>query len=175
MQTASRLVRRGAAVCVICGGALTVYGCYRRHYRDEGGERHYGWIAQGHCGVCKVYPALIPSFIRPHKHFKAAVIERVIEEAEAGNNIEELSGCAADISTMRRWVRQFNTHGAQAVGWLISTLQTVYQQHVSTIIIRNMTLLKQLARLLCEFPVSESGGVISRANIVLTTQNCGFL
>jgi hypothetical protein len=99
----------------------------------------------------------------------------VIGEAEAGNNVERLSGCAADATTMRRWVNQFRGRGVQAVGWLLSTLLTVYEKRIGSIELRNRTLLKQLTRLLREYPIPEIGGVIGRSNIILTTQNCGFL
>ena len=136
---------------------------------------HNGWVAQGHCVICNVYPALIPDFIAPHKHYKAEVIEEVLLTYEGGDVIEDLGGCAADVSTMRRWVRQFRNHGAEAVGWLISVLLRVYDRHIGTLKLQNKSLMKQLARLLREYPDSENGGVIASVNIILTAQNCGFL
>jgi len=112
----------------------------------------------------------------PYKHFKADIIERVISEVEKGRAIEHLEGCAADVSTMRRWVTQFKERGAQAVGWLISTLLTVYDVHIGSIELRGGRLLKQLARLLYEYHFHEcTGRIIGRTNIILTTHNCGFL
>jgi hypothetical protein len=111
----------------------------------------------------------------PHKHYKAEVIEAVVAISEEGVTIEQLGGCAADISTMRRWVSQFKERGARAVGWLVSTLITLYDVHIGSIKLRDAALLKQLARLLREYPAHERGGVIGRVNIILTTQNCGFL
>jgi len=175
MRTAKDLARRGAVLCARCAGQLRVHGCYWRHIKDEDGSRHYGWVVQGHCIPCNKFPALIPEFIMPHKHYMAEVIEGVIAESERGNVIEHLGGYAADVSTMRRWVRQFRERGAQAVGWLLSTLLTVYDQHIGSLKLRDMTLLKQLARLLCEYPASGNGAVIGKVNIVLTTHNCGFL
>jgi len=177
VQTARLLVRRGEVVCALCSGALTVHGSYRRHCRDEGGERHNGWIAQGHCCACKVYPALTPSFIKPHKHYKADVIEQVVKEAEDGDNFENSGGCAADASTMRRWVGEFKERGEQAVVCLISKLPTAHKAHTDSHNLRNMTLLRQIAWLLreYEYTLPESGGIIGTANIILTTRNCGFL
>jgi len=175
MQTAKELVRTGAVLCPLCYGTLTVHGSYSRHCRDEGGNRSYGWIAQGHCITCNVYPALIPDFIMAYKHYKTEVIEGVVAACEEGNVVEGLGGYAADASTMRRWVRQFRERGAQSVGWLLSGLLTVYERHIGSLEMRNKSLLKQLAWLLQEYPVSESSGVFGRANIILTTRNCGFL
>jgi len=129
-------------------------------------------MAQGHCHACKVYPALTPSFIEPHKHYAADVIERVIKEAEAGNNIEKLGGCSADISTMRRWVREWAVRVGRAVTCLASYLATVRKAQVD---LHELTTWQQLIWLLGEFPASERGGVLGRVNTILTTHNCGFL
>jgi len=169
------MVGHGVVLCPHCYAMLKVHGSYPRHYRDENGVRHYGWCAQCHCEACEKYPALLPDFLMPHKHYKAEVIEAVIADSEAGVNLESIGDCAADISTMRRWIRQFKVRGEQAVGWLISVLLTVYELHIGLVKLRGRTLLKQLARLLREYPVPENDGVIGRANIILTTQNCGFL
>ena len=174
MQTAWRLVRRGEVVCADCLGQLLIHSCYQRHCRDESGERQHGWVAQGHCVACNSYPALIPEFIMPHKHYKAEVIEGVVTSSEEGVSIEQKGGCAADVSTMRRWIKQFKERGTLAVGWLLSTLITLHDIHVSTIELRGLALLKQLARLLREYGAT-GGGIIGRVNIILTTQNCGFL
>jgi len=165
------LVRRREIVCPHCGGALTINGCYRRHYRDECGKRHYGWVAQGHCSVCRKYPSLLPHFLMSHKHYEAVVIERVIK-----NNDENCpSNCAASDSTMRRWVNQFNERGAQAVGWLISILYAIYERRVSVIELHSKSLLKQLSRIIKEYQAPKNGEVIGMANIILTMYNCGFL
>jgi len=174
-QTAWFLVRRGDVVCALCSGPLTVHGCYPRHCRDDDGGRHSGWIAQGHCGACHVYPALIPSFIVPNKHYKADVIERAVEGAEAGDNVEALGGFSVDVSTMRRWVRDFKMRAQVAVRCMISELATLRHANMSCIDLQGMTLLRQLSRLLLEYPAQDSGGVIGNVNIILTTHNCGFL
>jgi len=175
VRTAKDLVRRGVVLCALCIGFFTVHGSYPRHIKDEECNREDGWVAQLHCAHCSVYPSLLPTFIMPYKHYKASVIEWVITEHEDGRNVEHLEGCSADVSTMRRWVSQFKSRGARAAGWLISLLLTLYERHINFLEMQNRTLLKQLARLLREYPVPMSGGVIGRANIILTTQNCGFL
>jgi hypothetical protein len=172
---AKDLVCRGVVSCALCRGFFTVHASYPRHIKDEEGNREDGWVAPVNCAACKKYPALIPDFIMPHKHYKASVIEWVITERESGKNVEHLDGCAADISTMRRWTRQFGERGARAVGWLLSLLLTLYEQQISLLELQNRTLLKQLARLLREYTPPKSGGVIGGVNIILTTQNCGFL
>ena len=175
LHTAGELVRSGAVLCPLCYGLYKVHGCYQRHCLNENGDRYYGWVAQGRCDACKKYPAILPDFIMPHKHYKTEVIEGVIAASEAGQIIEGFGGCAADVSTMRRWVKQFRKRGADAVGWLLSMLLTVYEHHVGLLELRNKTLLEQLARLLYEYQSPESGGIIGKVNILLTMHNCGFL
>jgi hypothetical protein len=174
-QTAKEITERGVVLCPLCKGRLTVHNIYKRHYRDEEGTRHDGWVAQGRCGACKKYPSLTPDFLMSYKHYEAEVIERVLTESEGGGNVEGLGGCAADISTMRRWIEQFKERGAQAVGWLLSTLLTVYERHISSLELQSKEKLKQLARLAREYPIAEDGTVIGRANIILTAHNLGFL
>ena len=175
LRTVTKLVHCGKVLCDLCMGLLSINDCYTRHFNDENGERHDGWVAQGYCAVCKKYPSLIPSFLSPYKHYKAEIIEAVIAEYESGLNIEHMDGCAADISTMRRWVRQFKERGARAVGWLLSILLSLYNRRISLLKLQNMALLRQLARLLCEFRLPKIGGIIGSVNIILKTQNCGFL
>ena len=81
-QTVTGILRRGGILCALCGGVITVHGCYRRHIRDEDGERHDGWVVQGKCDACKKYPSLIPEFIMPYKHYEVAVIESAIKKVE---------------------------------------------------------------------------------------------
>jgi len=175
LRTVTKLVCCGKVLCALCMGLLNIHDCYTRHFDDENGERHNGWIVQGHCAACNKYPALIPSFLLPYKHYKAEIVESVIIEYESGRNIEDLDGCAADISTMRRWVKQFKERGAQSVGWLISAFFTLYQRNISTLKLRHKTLLKQLSRLLQELSFSGTGSVIGRTNIILTMYDYGFL
>lgn len=175
MDIAKDLTSRGIVLCAICTSFFTVHRVYQRGLKDLDSSIEQGWVAQLCCDVCKKYPALIPSFIMPHKHYKAEVIEAVIAEYESGRNIEHMVGCSADISTMRRWVRQFGERCPQAIGWLLSILLSLYNRRISLIKLQNMSLLKLLARLLYEFNLPKTSGIIGRVNIILTTQNCGFL
>lgn len=174
MLAASELMRCGIVLCSQCTGRLNLHGAYRRHCRDETGKRNYGWVAQGHCAMCVCYPSILPDFIMPYKHYKADVIESVISEYESGRIVEHLDGCAADVSTMRRWIRQFKIRGAAAVGWLLAALFELYNRYLSAVELQNKKLLELVSRLLQEFP-NPGGAIFGRVNIILTTRNCGFL
>jgi len=173
MQTAKEMLRRGYILCPLCGGVLRVHGSYKRHCKDESGQRHDGWVAQVHCSACNTYPSLIPDFIMPYKHYKSAVIETAIKESEEG--CLGLSSCPADESTIRRWANQFKVRGAMAVGWLLAILFVVYGRHINILEQQNLSLSKRLAYLMRQMPVPEFGGLISRVNYVLTRHNYGFL
>ena len=99
----------------------------------------------------------------------------MITESASGKIVEKFGGCAADVSTMRRWIRQFNVRGAAAIGWLLSALFELYGQHLRSFELRQKKLLHQLARLLREFPNYSGGLIFGAVNIILTTRNCGFL
>ena len=175
VKNAENLVRRGIVICVLCHKLLQVHGSYPRKLKDEEGKQMSGWIVQLRCDKCKKYPALTPDFIMPYKRYIAYVIENVITEFENGEKIDNIGGCTADIATMQGWIRQFEERGTSAVGWLISILFNLCERHISLLAFHNRTLLKQLARLLLEFSLPKTGKIIGRANIILTTQNCGFL
>jgi len=172
MKTAKEVFGSCGVLCPHCSGALVVQSCYRRHFKDEQGERNYGWIAQGHCGICDKYLSLIPDFLMPYKHYETAVIERAIERDEAKSG---LSDCAADDSTIRRWINQFKERGVRAVGYLLSALFTIYERYLSIIELKGKELLKQLARLTREFsdPINES--TLGKVNVILSHLNKGFL
>jgi hypothetical protein len=168
------MVMRGTVVCPLCNGVLKIHGSYWRHIHDANNEIHEGWVAQGHCEACKIYPSLIPDFIMPYKHYEAAVIEAAISKVEEEGGLR-LNESPADDSTIRRWVKEFKERGALAAGRLLSILYAVYERHISALEIQNLSLMKQLARLMREMPAPETGGVIGRVNIILTRYNSGFL
>jgi hypothetical protein len=122
IYVAKDLAARGVIKCVLCGGYLTIHGCYSRHYRDDEDIAHRGWVAQGRCAECNVFPALIPNFLMPHKHFSAQVIESALSQYEMGNGSTSSTECPASNSTIFRWVKQFAERGEQAMGWLLSAL-----------------------------------------------------
>ena len=174
IYTVGEQMRRGEIKCALCNGPLKVHGSYSRKVIDEEGKRQNGWITQGCCAVCKKYPALLPDFIMPYKHYETAVVERSIwrayEEKEQG-----LSECPADESTIRRWLSQFHERGTAAAGLLRAILFRVRDRHISILDILNMSLMKQLAYLARAISANEICSVIGRVNGILTGYNSGFL
>ena len=174
MQTAEEKVRCGAVLCPRCHGPFKFHSTHSRHFLDEKGDRHDGWVAQCCCKTCKKYPSLIPDFIMPYKHYEAAVIESAILEVGENGSLG-LNSCPADDSTVRRWVNQFQESGARAVGWLLGIIYTLFGEYLSALELQDKGLLKQLALLMRKFPNPGSGGIIGRVNVILTRHNSGFL
>jgi len=174
MQTAEEKLSGGDALCPRCHGPFKFHGTYSRHFLDEKGDRHDGWVAQCCCDTCNEYPSLIPDFIMPYKHYEAAVIESAILEVEENGSLG-LNSCPADDSTVRRWVNQFQERGARAVGWLLGIIYTLYGEYLSTLELVDKGLLKQLARLARKFAAPGTGSIIGRVNVILTRHNSGFL
>jgi len=166
--------RSGKVVCPKCGGHLKIHVTYLRHYKDSEGEQHDCWVGQGYCGDCVSYHSALPNFLMKHKHYEASVIEAALAKVEEEGSYN-ISDCPAWNSTVRRWDKQFKERGADAAGWLLSILFTVYDKCISLIRLHEKWLLKQLAIIAEEFPVASGGGVMGRVNIVLTSHNCGFL
>ena len=174
MQRADKMFRNGEVQCPICGGLLRLHGTYERHVTDGEGERYDGWVAQGYCVECDRYHSIIPSFIKPYGQYSAAVVEGVISEYERTGDIKR-SDCPASDSVIYRWIKQFKERGAQAVGWLLSTLYTMYEKHISVIAVQQEGILKQLDRLTERLLACNTKGIIGRANIILTKSNHGFV
>ena len=174
MQTAYKLFSSGNVLCPVCHGSMTLHGSYERNIIDTAGDLHKGWIAQGYCGVCKKYHSIIPSFIMPYKQYSAEVVEKAILEHEELGSINN-SSCQADESTIYRWINQFKERGASAVGWLISMLYSIYDQHISVLELRKEGMLKRLDRLTQRLLPIKTGRIIGRTNIILTNHNHGFV
>lgn len=83
--------------CPLCGGRLSGYDTRRRHIVDAAGDTYWLLLPRLRCTNCKSLHVAAPPFIRPKKHYAAAVIADV----QAGHTDQ----CPADNSTIRRWRR----------------------------------------------------------------------
>jgi len=175
IHAVSELMYNRTVSCTVCFGNIRYHCSYQRNVTEEDGTRLCGWVVQGHCAPCNVYHSILPEFIMPHKQYSSTVIESAVNELEKGGNIEEYAGCTADVSTMRRWYRQFRNRGADAVRWMLAILHEIHACYLGAYKLHNKKLLMQLRRLLCEFPDISHLSVFSAVNIILTTRNLGFL
>jgi len=110
----------------------------------------------------------------PYKQYGTEVVEAAISEYETLSGIKS-SGCPADDSTIYRWIKQFKERGTLAVGWMLSMLYSIYNQHIGAIKLQKERLLKQLDRLTQMLLPIKTDKIIGRTNIVLTNHHCGYI
>jgi hypothetical protein len=109
-------------VCPICLFETIYFGSYRRHVL-ENNEKIWIIIYRVLCKKCKKTHAVIPDFVRPHKHYSACESELALRDAEDGIPPGKIES-AADISTVRRWIKEFRNRGEHAASVLKSKLPT---------------------------------------------------
>jgi hypothetical protein len=105
---------------LLCSKCLCPLSRHSRYTRKIKGTSEEITIAVVWCRACKVWHALIPDFLLPHKHYSADDIEYVIIESETHEPHETLSGIdtKASESTVRRWISQVGGRIRQAIGIL---------------------------------------------------------
>lgn len=178
-ETAKKMLKSEEIKCPVCIGKLGFHGTYHRHYDDDEGICHKGYVAQCRCRRCKIYPSLIPAFLMPYKHYEGAVIETELARQEGGAppKTDLLSvSCVADDSTIRRWRQQFAERGGRACGVMASLLLEYWNRTLSLVAMHGLTLLMRLKILLREFPaLMDPPLVIGGVNNVITAYNRGFI
>ncbi|HUW63305.1 MAG TPA: DUF6431 domain-containing protein [Spirochaetia bacterium] len=98
-------ILRMGLLCPNCGGPLGLLCQYDRR-PILNGVREEMPIQRVVCKKCGKTHAVLPDFILPYKHYGTAEVERVLDEADAGVAGEKID-TIADVSTVRRWCREF--------------------------------------------------------------------
>lgn len=151
-------------VCPICGEGVHIHGYYNRKL-NFGEDKVSIKILRVKCIGCNRTHAVIPDFVSPRKHFSAAEREAVIEERENGIPIERIES-AASVSTVKRWISEFERKSTEILGVLGSMLFKVCGTISSPIILAEGCGLKAINSLLEDLPSIESSGLfIGKANI----------
>jgi len=91
--------------CPDCGGPLELLSRYERHPIIDG-KRQVMPVQRLQCQECGKTHAVLPDFVLPYKHYGTAEVEGVLEAADAGVAAEKIS-TSAEVSTVRRWCREF--------------------------------------------------------------------
>lgn len=156
-------------VCPKCFSQLIRNDEYQRYVIDEDGVNEQTVIMQVKCTKCGSTHAILPDFIRPYKHYGAAVIELALATIEETGNFS-ISNCPADDSTIRQWATEFRYRGRMAEAQLLAILYEIYQRHLSILAIQERSQLKRLARLLDEFNIKpDKNNIIGSVNVLMTT------
>lgn len=162
-------------VCPKCFSKLFRNDEYNRCVIDESGVHEQTVIMQTMCTKCGTTHALLPDFIRPYKHYGAALMELALATIEETGDFST-SNCPADDSTIRRWAKEFRERGIMAEAQLLTILYELYQRHLSILAIQERSQLKRLARLLDEFNIKpKENGVLSCVNTLITRNGKGFI
>ena len=88
--------------CPYCSGLLRYRDSVFRSIKDFASDAVCLLLRRLLCQECKKLHRELPSNVQPYKHYGAEVIQAVIDGSE------EASTCAADNSTIRRWVADFS-------------------------------------------------------------------
>jgi len=86
-----------APLCPLCGSLCSGYDTRSRHSIDGAGFVRWFALRRLRCPDCKKLHIELPDFMRPRKHYAAAVIDDVLDGS--GDD------CPADNTTMWRWKR----------------------------------------------------------------------
>lgn len=101
--------------CPVCGRELAGHGTKKRHTKDENGGKVWYQVPRKECKECGKTHCMLPDFMIPYKHYRAEIIEAVIDDTDIYFAIEE--------STIYRWKRWFRNIKEQ----LNSNLRAVRQ------------------------------------------------
>lgn len=169
--------------CPTCTGNLVGYGIINRHIKDENSQKVWYKISRKKCSDCNKTHNMIPDFMLPYKHYKAEIIQEVIDnEEEAKTNVKtetKTDSCpvndknevnkdvgmyiAAEESTIYRWKKWFRDMQEK----LNSNLKAIWQVNKRLF----FPLLDNTISLLTEF--RKSGGNWLAKTIGLTI-NAGY-
>lgn len=160
-------------ICPGCGNGTVFHATYKRHVHIE---ETVEWliIQRVICKECKGTHAVIPDFIRPYKHYSACDSEMFLRDIDNGIPVEQVE-TGASVSTLRRWVAEFQEKSHQATGALKALLFKLYNKAVNELELYGLKLFETLERILKEFPEIESNNlVIGDTNIWFTSNMAGM-
>ena len=88
--------------CPLCSGLLNYRDSVYRNVKDMASNVMRFLLRRLLCQACNTLHRELPDNVQPYKHYGADVIQAVID------GDEEASSCAADNSTIRRWLADFS-------------------------------------------------------------------
>lgn len=147
-------------LCPDCGGSLGLLCQYPRRPILNGLRKDMP-IQRLICQntKCGHTHAVLPDFILPHKHYGAAEVERTLKEADAGVAAEKID-TGADVSTVRRWYREFRSKAGEFSVQLRHIASTVFDKPVFALPPKDPGILSQLRHSLQFLPEISSCGLV---------------
>ncbi|MFT9497992.1 DUF6431 domain-containing protein [Anaerosolibacter sp.] len=151
-------------VCPKCEGSTHFHGFYERKLKFADSVI-VTTIARVKCTFCNATHAVLPDFISPRKHYSAAEVEDVIVDKENGTPDEHIDS-SASVSTIKRWLKAFNSKAPNILGALQSILFSLYGVIASAISISTLSWLSRIKDIINQFPDIEcSNMILSKTNL----------
>ena len=89
----------------ICDSPLTKYGTTKRQVLTEYGRVERIKIRRFMCGKCKMVHQELPTYLLPHKRYKAKIIEGFVK-GELSTKDPEYENGPCEI-TVKQWIEEF--------------------------------------------------------------------
>lgn len=110
--------------CLDCGSSMIHYDSRKRIRRYENGSFDYIRVRRLYCSSCKKYHTELPDELIPYKHYRADIIEGVLEDIIHDSDPD--SDKYPSTSTMDKWILWFKAFIKAAVRFL-NTYKPIYQ------------------------------------------------
>lgn len=148
-------------LCPCCGSPVILHSQYIRHPILDGVRRTIT-IQRVKCTnkACRHRThSVLPDFLLAYKHYGAAEVEKVLDQADAGVAAEKID-TGADVSTVRRWHREFRERAGNLCIRLRNIAACVLDRPVYALPPEDPGILPQLRHALQLLPEITSCGLI---------------
>jgi hypothetical protein len=161
------LISEGAVICGSCLQPMAYHSSYKRGIKETGKKIT---ITMVWCSKCRVWHALLPDFLLPHKHYSGDEIESVI--IDSTTSPVSLIETEASEATVRRWICQVGNSIRRAVS-ILKYLFRRAGQAVSEAAINAGPCYSELEQILEMAPsgIKYSGNKLGLANLWLGTND----
>jgi hypothetical protein len=162
-----KLVGECGIQCEQCFCLMSVHSKYERNIVDL---KETIVIFVVWCMACKVWHALLPDFLLPHKHYSADEIEGVMIDS-ASSPLTEIEREASE-PTVRRWIREIGHRVIKTVS-ILKALFRRLGQPISEVAITPSAPYNELEQILemAPNPLNFSGNKLGLANIWLKSND----
>lgn len=161
-------IKEGKILCEQCLQSVAIHSNYKRGVKETGEQIDITMIW---CSKCKIWHALLPDFLSPHKQYSCNEIESVIIDSGVVDNINEIDTKASE-STVRRWINQIS----ERIGRTISVLKYIFGRighTLNEVAIKVGFVYSELEQVLEMAPITikYSGNKLGLANLWLGTND----
>lgn len=153
-------------VCPCCGGKLRYRDRRQRVCKSYGGRKVWILIRRLKCSKCSKLHEELPDMLVPYKHYKAEVIENVIDEVCTPDDLEtEDYPCEKTMGRWKRWI----TCNIDQIDGILKSVGHRYFEMSESLLRSKYSLLQELRRQgngwlsICVRVILNSGGSLLSA------------